>query len=80
MLARHRVVAGRLAVFFSGVFVAGCLTLAIAGEVRAAWPAAAMGVVLLLVAIVLWRRAGTAHARLVARRDTLERELNWRAR
>jgi len=80
MLARHRVVAGRLAVLFSGVFVAGCLMLGIASAVRAAWSASAMGAVLLAIAIVLWWRAETAHAGLVARRNTLERELNGRTR
>ena len=80
MLARHRVVAGRLAVSFSGVFVVGCLVLGIASAARAAWPASAMGAVLLAIAIVLWRRAETAHARLIARRHTLERELHGRVR
>lgn len=80
MLARHRIVAGRLAVLFSGVFVAGCVVLGIASAVRAAWSASAMGAVLLAIAIVLWRRAETAHARLLARRNTLERELNGRTR
>lgn len=80
MLARHRVVAGRLAVLFSGAFVAGCVVLAFASTLRAAWSASAMGAVLLAVAIVLWRRAETAHARLLARRNTLARELNGRTR
>jgi hypothetical protein len=78
LLARHRVVAGRLAVCFSGVFVAGCLLLGVASSSRAVWPALAMGVALLLIAIVLWRRAEVAHAGLLARRHTLERELNRR--
>ena len=76
LLARHRVVAGRLAVSFCSVFVAGCLLLGFASSDRAVWPASAMGAALLVIAIVLWRRAETAHARLVARRSTLERELN----
>ena len=78
LLARHRVVAGRLAVCFSGVFVVGCLLLGFASSSRAVWPALAMGVALLLIAIVLWRRAEVAHAGLLARRHTLERELNRR--
>jgi len=79
LLARHRVIAGRLAVCFSGVFVVGCLLLlGVASSSRAVWPALAMGVALLLIAIVLWRRAEVAHAGLLARRHTLERELNRR--
>jgi hypothetical protein len=80
LLARHRVVAGRLAVSFSIVFVAGCLIIGFASPSRAVWPASAMGIALLVIAIVLWRRAETAHATLLARRNTLERELNGRTR
>jgi hypothetical protein len=80
MLARQRVVAGRLAVAFSGAFAAGCALLGATAEIAAAWPAFAMAIVLLLIAVVLWRRAETAHARLRARRDTLERELKGGAR
>ena len=80
LLARHRVVAGRLAVSFSSVFVVGCLLVGFASSSRAVWLASVMGVALLVIAIVLWRRAETAHARLLARRNTLERDLNWRTR
>lgn len=80
MLARHRVVAGRLAASFSSIFVVGCVLLGLASSTRAAWWASAMGVAMLIIALVLWRRAETAHARLVARRNTLEHELNWRTR
>ena len=80
LLARHRVVAGRLAVLFSSVFVAGCLLVAFASSSQAVWPASSMGIALLVIAIVLWRRAEAAHARLLARRNTLERELDWRTR
>jgi hypothetical protein len=78
LLVRHRVVAGRLSVSFSSVFVLGCLLLAFASPGQAAWSASAMGVAMLVVAVVLWRRAEVAHARLVARRNVLERELNGR--
>ena len=78
MLARHRVVAGRLAVGFTGVFVAGSALLGLASAIEAAWPAAAMGGVLFVIAIVLWRRAELAHATLVARRNALAHELNGR--
>jgi hypothetical protein len=80
LLARHRVVAGRLAASFSSIFVVGCIILGFASSSRAAWSALAMGVALLVIAIVLWRRAEATHARLLARRNTLERELDWRTR
>lgn len=76
MLARQRVVAGRLAVAFTGAFAAGCIVLNIAAKVNAGWPAIAMSLTLLAVAVVLWRRAEAAHARLLARRDELQRELS----
>jgi hypothetical protein len=75
MLARQRVVAGRLAVVFCGAFTGGCVVLAFTTGVPAAWPAMAMSVVLLAAALTLWRRAETAHARLLVRRNALEREV-----
>jgi hypothetical protein len=78
MLARHRQVAGRLAVVFSSVFTVGCLVLALAAETDAARPALAMGLGLLLLAVVVWRRAETAHAKLLTRRAQLEQQLDWR--
>lgn len=75
MLARQRVVAGRLATAFTAAFAAGCVVLALTTTVPAAWPAAAMSLVLLTVALVLWRRAQSAYVTLLARRDTLERTL-----
>jgi hypothetical protein len=80
MLARQRVVAGRLAVAFTGAFAAGCGLLAATTAPGAVWPALAMSLVLLAVALVLWRRADMAHTRLLARRDELERELTRAAR
>jgi hypothetical protein len=73
MLAIQRVVAGRLAVAFSGVFAAGCLILVLTTDVAAAGPALAMGVTLLVIAVVSWRRAEADCAALRARRDELER-------
>jgi hypothetical protein len=80
MLARQRVMAGRLAVTFTGAFTLACVLLAATTSVAASWPAAAMGIVLLAVAIALWRRAEANYAALAARRDTLERELQRSAR
>ena len=75
MLARQRVIAGRLAVAFAGTFAAGCVLLAATTTVSAARPATAMSVVMLAVALWLWRRAETAHAALLVRREALERQL-----
>jgi hypothetical protein len=80
MLARQRVVAGRLAVTFTGAFTIACVLLAATTSVAAGWPAAAMGLVLLAAAVTLWRRAEAHYAALVVRRDTLERELQRSAR
>jgi hypothetical protein len=74
MLAVQRVVAGRLAVAFSGVFAVGCLVLALTTDVAAAWPALAMGVTLLIIAAVLWRRAEADCTALRVRRALLEHE------
>lgn len=75
MLARQRVVAGRLAVAFAGAFTTGTLLLGLTTALPAAWPAAAMGLVLLAVALVVWWRAQAAYAMLLARKDSLERQL-----
>jgi hypothetical protein len=80
MLARHRVVAGRLAVAFNAVFTIGCVLLALTTGSAAAWPAFGMGLGLLAVAVALWWRAESSHARLVARLGVLERELTGGAR
>jgi hypothetical protein len=79
-LARQRVVAGRLAFAFTGVFAAGCLVLGLTTTIQAARPAMTMSLGLLVMALWLWRRAEAAHARLLARRETLERVLAGGAR
>jgi energy-converting hydrogenase Eha subunit A len=80
MLARQRVVAGRLATAFTAAFAAGCIVLNFTARDRFGWPAVAMSLTLLAVAVAIWRRAEGAHARLLARRDKLERELTEGAR
>jgi hypothetical protein len=76
MLTRHRQVAGRLAVAFCCAFTLGCVLLAVAADNNAARPALPMSIGLLTVAIVLWRRAETAHSRLLAKRELLQRQLD----
>jgi hypothetical protein len=78
MLARHRQVAGRLAVLFSSVFTVVCLVLALAAETNAARPALGMSLGLLMIAAVVWRRAERAQAKLLVRRAQLEQELDRR--
>jgi hypothetical protein len=80
MLARQRVIAGRLAVAFTGTFTAGSLLLALTTGLPGAWPASAMGLALFAIALTLWRRAEANCAMLRARRDTLEQELQGRGR
>jgi len=80
MFARQRVVAGRVAVTFCGVFSLGCVILGVTTDARGAWPACAMSLALLAIAIGVWRRAESAHAALLARRDALEQKLARGAR
>lgn len=71
MLAQQRVVAGRMATLFSAAFLAGTLLLALT-TMPAAWPAAAMALAMLGVAVVVWRRAVANLTALRARRVALE--------
>ena len=80
LLVRQRLVAGRMAVAFCGLFAGGALVAAVITSQRAAWAAAAMGALLLGVAVFIWRRAAADVATLVARRDELARELARRPR
>jgi hypothetical protein len=75
LLGRDSVVAGRLAVTFTAVFVAGALLVGYSAGGRAPFAAAAIGVGLLGVAVALLVRARRRVAALTARRDLLEREL-----
>lgn len=77
MLARQQVVAGRIAVAFSGLFAAGCGVLAVAvPEVRGtALAAGACGVGMFAVAGWMLVRARRRFGELVERRRKLEHEL-----
>lgn len=78
LLARHRIVAGRLAVVFSAVFVLGALTVSLASGRPEGFAAAGLGLVMTGVAVLMLVRAHRAFARLVERRDALGRELGKR--
>jgi len=79
LYAPHAVLAGRMAVAFTSVFVAGALVLALASGMVAGYAAAATGAALLAAAIVRLRRARASLARLAERRSVLERELGRRS-
>jgi hypothetical protein len=75
LYARHRIVAGRMSVAFTAAFLAGSLVVGLTTSQRAAFAAAALGVVMLGVAIWVLLRARAAYGRLQERRAALEREL-----
>jgi hypothetical protein len=75
LFARERVVAGRMAVTFAGAFIIGALAVAATTGATAAFAAGGTGVVMMIVAVILLQRAHHTSARLMARRDALEREL-----
>jgi hypothetical protein len=78
LLGRHRVVAGRLAVTFSGVFTIGALGVGYATSSTPPLAAAAMGLVMVSVAAALLVRAQRRVAELSKRRDELERIVRGR--
>lgn len=75
LFARQRIIAGRMAVTFAAVFASCALTTAAATGAAAALAAAVTGGVMVAVAVFILRRAHRASARLIARRDALDREL-----
>ena len=77
LLARQQVIAGWIAVAFSGLFAAGCSVLAAVVPERreTALAAAACGVAMLAVAGWLLVRARRRHGALLERRRRLEHEL-----
>ncbi|MGB7217876.1 MAG: hypothetical protein WBD07_03615 [Vicinamibacterales bacterium] len=80
LLARHQIIAGRMAVTFTGVFLTGAAGAAVMTGAAAAYAAAATGLVMVVGAVIVLVRAHRAFDRLVARRGTLERELGVSAR
>jgi hypothetical protein len=75
LLARHRIVAGRMAVAFTAVFLLGALAVGYTTGGAAPYAAAALGGAMLAVAVFMLLRAHRALARLTERRDTLQHEL-----
>lgn len=80
LLAGHRVVAARMAVAFSALFVAGSLAVGMWGPpARAPFAAAGLGLVMLACSLVLLAQARRRFARLLERRHVLERQVVRRA-
>jgi hypothetical protein len=80
LFARHQIVAGRMAVTFTTVFLLGTLVVGYSTGRPEAYKATAVGLVLLGMAVAVLVRARRAFARLVSRRDALARELGRSAR
>jgi hypothetical protein len=81
LLAGHQVIAARMAVAFTTIFVIGSLALGIWGSVgRSAYAAAALGSVMLMVAVAMLLSARRRFEELMQRRRTLEQELSERTR
>lgn len=78
LFAQDRVMAGRMAVTFTAVFTVGALAVGYTTGGRAPYAAAALGVVMLVAAVVVLMRAHRTFDRLNARRQTLQREIGVR--
>ena len=80
LLAGHRIVAGRLAVAFTSVFVIGALAVGVTTSKASLFTAAALGAVMLAVAVTMFIRAKRHFAQLSNRRDELQRQLGREGR
>jgi hypothetical protein len=75
LFSRDRVIAGRMSVAFTALFLAGAIAAVISTGNAAAFGAAATGAVMLAIALRVLSGARRRFAELAARRDALEREL-----
>jgi membrane associated rhomboid family serine protease len=75
LLAGHRIVAGRLAIVFTSVFVLGAAAIGVATSNSSAFVAAAMGAVMLGLAVTMLTHAKRRFAQLSSRRDELQQLL-----
>ena len=80
LLGSHRIVAGRLAVIFSMVFALGALSVGLTTSSGSPFMAAAIGAVMLSVAVTVFARAKRQFDHLSKRRDELQRLLERRNR
>jgi len=75
LLARDHVIAGRMSVAFTALFLAGAIAAVLMGGKAAAFGAAAMGAVMFAMALRVLAGARRRYEALSARREALEREL-----
>lgn len=75
LLASHHVIAGRMSVVFTSVFLTGCLIMVAMTGGAASYVVSAVAAVMLGCAVAVLLRARRLHARLSHRRQALEREL-----
>lgn len=74
MFVHHRIVAGRMAVVFTSLFVAGAVSVGLLTANPAAYLAAVFGLVLVAVAVLVLDQARRAFAELDQRRQALEHD------
>lgn len=72
LYARHRVIAGRMAVTFTAAFVVGALAIVWTRESAAGYVAAGIGAMMLVAAVLLLRRWQRTLAQLIERGRVLE--------
>jgi hypothetical protein len=75
LFARHSIIAGRMSVTFTTVFVVGAAILGFTTGGAGPFAAAAVGLLMLAAAVVILRRAHANFARLSERRKALEDQL-----
>ena len=75
LFARDRVIAGRMSVAFTALFLAGAIVAVLVSGKAAAFGAAATGAVMFVIALRVLSGARRRFVELAARRDALEREL-----
>jgi len=75
LFARDRVIAGRMSVAFTALFLAGAIVAVFMSGKAAAFVAAATGAVMFAIALRVLAGARRRFVELAARRDALEREL-----
>jgi hypothetical protein len=76
LLAPHGIVAGRMAVTFTGSFILGSLLVGWQTGGPAPYVAAALGIAMLTAAVMVLRRAHRRLAELTERRRVLEQDIN----
>lgn len=79
LLARHRVVASRMSVAFTGTFLIAALIAAYVSNSAAAWAAAGVAAAMLAVALGMLSHSHRRWAELMQRRESLAQQLGQAA-